>query len=338
MDSIPVFLAAGDCPALLDAYRYSVHHVRLLEGLFQANAASLPDILTVAVGGSLGRLEAGAESDVDCIIVLRDDAGRDAAAEQVAIVHRLFASTPFKAPKADGIYTQGIARRALLDRAALGSLGEAPQVFGKRIQLLLDARPVFAPQEFVSLQGAVVDWYGSDFLEHKPSRAWTYLCNDLARYLHSYAGWQQFKFERSVDDSWQLRQAKLRSSRLLTFAATMFLLGESDRRDDKRDWLKERLGATPLARLHAVMTRHDQAAYGELLGAYEAAHAALAQPSVRAALVASGPDADQRLAAALHPVFEDIRRASAVLSRVLTSFALARHEAWGARFFERWLL
>ena len=81
------------------------------------------------------------------------------------------------------------------------------------------------------------------------------------RYLHSYALWQQFKFVRSSDDSWQLRQAKFRTSRIVTFAALMFLVGKSDRDRDKLRWLHAQLSLTPLQRLHKVMGAHDPHAY-----------------------------------------------------------------------------
>ena len=338
MIGIPEFLGAVSCPALRAAYRYSLAHLAQLERCFAARADALSGVETVAVGGSLGRLEAAADSDVDYIIVLRDDLAPAELEAQVAVVHELFLSAPFKAPKADGIYRHGIARATLLEPAALGSLTEAPEIFGKRMALLLDARPVFGSARFHALQGAVIEWYGSDFLAASPSRGWTYLSNDLMRYLHSYAGWQQYKFTRSSDDSWQLRQAKFRTSRLLSFAALMFLLGESDRDVHKMTWLHQRLALTPLQRLYEVMRIHDATAYESILEAYEVSYAALSDSSVRASLVATGPDADTRLNAPLVPAYENIKAASSLLSQLLTEFALARRADWGARFFERWLL
>ena len=337
MSDIPEFLRAAACPALRAAYRYSLSHSEALERCFADRADALSGVETIAVSGSLGRLEAAADSDIDYIIVLRDGLAPAAREAQVAIVSDLFLSAPFKAPKADGIYRYGVARAALLDPAALGSLSEAPEIFGKRIGLLLDARPVFARARFHALQGALIAWYGSDFLATSPSRGWTYLSNDLMRYLHSYAGWQQYKFTRSSDDSWQLRQAKFRTSRLLSCAALMFLLGESDRDEHKMTWLHQRLALTPLERLFEVMRSHDAPAYEAMLAAYETSYAALSDSRVRATLVATGPDAATRMNAPLAPAYERIKAASSLLSQLLTEFALARRAAWGARFFERWL-
>ena len=337
MNAIPDFLTPVSCPGLLSAYRCSVQQLAELQRRFEMNAAHLDCIETIALGGSLGRLEVSVDSDVDCIIVLRDDAPAQDCDAQVAHIHALFADSPFKAPKADGIYRRGIRRAALLAREAIGSLSEAPEVFGKRIQLLLDARPLFGHERFLALQRAILDWYGSDFIATSSARGWTYLSNDLMRYLHSYALWQQFKFNRSDDDSWQLRQAKFRGSRLLTFAALMFLLGESDRDENKIPWLHMRLKLTPLQRLHSIMQAYGGDAYDTVLSAYEAVFAALADSAIRARLVESGPDDDTRMTAVLAPAYLDIKRNSAVIAQALTDFALARRVDWGTRFFERWL-
>ncbi len=337
MKDVPDFLQAAPCPALQAAHRYSQLQLQQLKHRFESCAADLSAIETIAIGGSLGRLEASADSDVDCIIVLRDEISVAEGEAQVGVIHELLAHSPFKAPKPDGIYRRGIVRKALLEHAALGSLNESAETFGKRMQLLLDARPLFGGQRFHALQRAIIGWYGSDFLTTSPSRSWTYLSHDLMRYLHSYAAWQQFKFKRSADDSWQLRQAKFRTSRLLTFAALMFLLGESDRDANKMDWLHQRLALTPLQRLHSIMRIYEPKAYCELLSAYETSFAILADSAVRASLVASGPDTTTRMSATFHPAYEGIRQSSTPIARVLTEFALARRVDWGGRFFERWL-
>ncbi len=334
----PIFLQALRCSVLRTAYRFSCEQINVLTGELAHHAAALDGIETIAVSGSLGRLEANSESDIDCIIVLRDEVSVFEGQAQTARVHEVFSRSPLKAPKRDGIYRQAIARAALLDRTALGSLGESPDVFGKRMALLLDARPLFGSERFHRLQGEVIEWYGADFLASSPARGWTYLTNDLMRYLHSYALWQQFKFARSSDDSWQLRQAKFRTSRIVTFAALMFLVGESDRDSDKLRWLHAQLSLTPLQRLHKVMGVYDPHAYAQLLSVYEAAVEGLTENGVRAQLINTGPDADTRLTAPPGAAYAHIKRVSAAVSRLLVEFAMARREDWGMRFFERWLL
>lgn len=334
----PHHLQAADCPALRAAHARSTRLLAAMEARFAAQAGRLEGVVTVAVGGSLGRLEASADSDIDCIVVVDDAVEESDARELMGTVQALLAASSLKLPKADGIYRAPIAPRALLAPSGLGSLEEPPAVFGKRMQLLLDARPVYGHAGCASLQRALLDWYASDFIAARATRGWTLLVNDLMRYLHAYAGWQQFKFARGIDDSWQLRQAKLRGSRLLTFAGLLFLLGESDSRADKLEWVAARLGAPPLARLAEIMEGADPEAYARLLRDYETLFAMLADPTLRARLVATGPDETRRLDAPLDPSFERLRAASAGISAGLTRFALGRVERWGLRFFERWLL
>ena len=337
MNSEPLHLRAHSCPALESAYRYSCMQLEQLITLFAVRPERLAGMETIAVGGSLGRLEATPASDIDCIMVLCPGTSPRDGKRLAAEVHQILIGSPLRAPKPDGIYRQALSMEALLDRTALGSLSEAPEVFGKRMQLLLDARPVFGFDQFERARRAVIDWYAADFVATAPERGWTFLQNDLMRYLHSYAGWQQFKFARSADDSWQLRQAKLRTSRLLTFAALLFLLGESARDGDKQAWLVTRLSMTPLQRLHAVMGCYDANAYARLLAVYDTAFALLTDTTVRAELVAGGPDADTRMTADVSKVYARIKAVSSEISYLLTSFALARREDWGMRFFERWL-
>ena len=322
---------------LATARASSLEMVYALSHEFERNANALDPIVTIAAGGSLGRLEAGPASDIDCIIVHRSGVEPKHIAAAMDSIAQVFATSPLKAPKIDGIYRTPVNADALLDRAALGSLDETPAVFGKRMQLLLDARPLFGGNAFNTLQAAVVDWYCSDFVIADPSASWTYLLNDLTRYLHAYAGWQQFKFARTNDDSWALRQAKFRSSRLITFAGLLFLLGESNRSAHKREWLKAQLALTPLERLALVMNKYDGAAYTRLEQTYARVYSLLVDPKIRAQLLRTGPDVGQRLGGPVSSEFEQIRAETDQILQILTRFALDRCDDWDPRFFARWL-
>ncbi|MEQ8230873.1 MAG: hypothetical protein RLW61_12285 [Gammaproteobacteria bacterium] len=328
-----VVIDAGRAPSLAAARDYS------LEIIARARAAlaccALPALETVAVGGSLGRLEAGPCSDFDCLLLARADAGDEAVRRDVASVMAALAGLGLALPKADGIYREAVTRAALLDPTARGSLDEAPAVFGKRMQCLLDARPLLGDAAFRDLREAIVHWYAADFVAARPRRSWTALINDLARYLHSYAAWQQFKLAGSTDDSWALRQAKFRSARVVTFAALLCLLGTSNHREDKISWLLAELDATPLERLARVMHEYDRAAFARLLTAYDAAHALLCDANVRAALVAASPA--HALTAEDGPVAQ-VRDASGAVLSELTRFILARAGDWDERFFTRLIL
>jgi len=336
MTAFTTTLDLGSHPVLERARQRAVAVLAAATRALAAGAAALADVETVVAAGSLGRLEVHDASDIDCIVVTRD--GVSAAARQTAVrtVYDCLSCVPLAPPKAEGIYREAVERGALLDRAQRGNLAETPAVFGKRMQFLLDARPLFAAERATDLTARILDWYADDFIAREPGRSWSFLINDLTRYLHSYAAWQQFKFTASSDDSWHLRQAKLRTSRVVTIAALLFLLGESDRRRDKRAWLAPYLDLTPLERLACVMSTYDAAAFRAVLDEYAAAFARLTEPSTRLALIAStdpacaGPPALPELAA--------LEAHGRAVHERLTAFALERQRDWGTRFFSRWLL
>jgi len=333
----PGIIDYAAAPSLARARR---HSLTLLEHARAVLADQpVPSFETIAVGGSLGRLEASAASDFDCLLVARDGASDGAVRDDVERVMHALAGIGLALPKADGIYRQAVTRAALLDPAARGCLDEAPAVFGKRMQCLLDARPLAGDAAFARLREDVVAWYAEDFVASRTRRSWSALVNDLSRYLHAYAVWQQFKTASSADDSWALRQAKLRSVRMLTFAGLLCLLGASNHREDKVAWLLERLDATPLERLARLMHEHDEAAtFDALLRAYDSAHAVLADPTARAALVALPLARAQATRDATDGPYGRIRVASEQVLSLLTRFILARHGEWDERFFVRLLL
>ncbi|MGE0485371.1 MAG: hypothetical protein AB7Q81_14610 [Gammaproteobacteria bacterium] len=293
----------------------------ILEALGARCAAlGLTALETVAAAGSLGRLEITARSDFDALFVARPAAEPHRVAEEIAAVLDAAGACGLVPPKADGIYRDAITRAALLDRQAHGRLDEAPAVFGKRMQCLLDARPLYGKATFDALRLAVLDWYlGADVDAAD-------LLNDLKRYLHGYAAWQHHKHSRSSTDSWALRQAKLRSVRLLTFAGLLMLLGASSRLPPagRATWLAARLDATPLERIAEVMEEFDPVAFQRLLADYEFCFARLADPTFRRRLVAAGSD---------HAALAELTPVTTRLLHELTAFVLARRDEWHADFF-----
>jgi len=297
-----------------------------------------PGVVAVAAAGSLGRLEIASDSDLDGIVVIADALDEAAADELAARVYGALANGPLRLPKAAGIFRSPVRAATLCDPAVRGVLDEAPAVFGKRIQCLLDARALHGATAFAALQRRILEWYAGPVLGVAPQAQFTPLLNDLQRYVHAYAGWQHYKLERGTDDGWYLRQAKLRTSRVLTFAGLLLLLGESSRRCDKLDWLHAHLGLTPLERVQAVMSAHDPAAFRRLAATYEAAHALLADPGRRAALVAASPTDPAGLARPHPACFAEIHRLGGELMRGLTRFVLERRDDWDPDFFAYLLL
>lgn len=282
---------------------------------------------TVAAAGSLGRLEIATRSDFDAVFVARAGAAPARVEREIAAVLDAAAACGLVPPKPDGIFRDAVSRAALLEPGARGRLDEPPALFGKRMQCLLDARPLYGAAAFRELRGAVLQWYA----DGRPGLA--DLQNDLKRYLHSYAAWQQHKRSRSDDDSWALRQAKLGTVRLLTFAGLLVLLGAASCQADaeRTRWLASRLDATPLERLALVMGGRDPHAFQRVLADYEFCFARLSDAAFRQRLIDHDDDMSQ--AGAATAALGEIAPAAERLLHELTAFVLAQRERWDAGFF-----
>ena len=327
----------SNSPALARSRRFSLDAIRGIGAALERTCGGDGgSILTVAAAGSLGRLEASERSDVDCVVIVDETAEVDPRrlARTIEALTREFSHFGLRAPKADGIYCKPIKASALLDQAGRGSFDEPAYVFGSRMQLLLDARPLWRAEQFVSLREQIVRWYSPP-----GTTGWTHLLNDLSRYLHAYAVWQQFKFSRSADDGWFLRQAKLRSTRVATFAGLMFLLGESTRSAHRqRAWLLAELDRTPLGRVQKVFGCYPDANFGAVIDIYESLHRMLSHGAVRAELVQSSPLNAAAVPANHTGAYARIHELSAALMDQLTQFILSRRDDWSSLIFRNWLL
>ena len=295
-----------------------------------------PEIETIAIAGSLGRMEATPFSDCDLIVVIREEIPLDGAlaAELHAAVWRALAPLGLEAPRRDGIYASPTSRRELLDPATLGKVDEGLRAFGCRFQFLLEAQPVFAPAAYQALAADIVDRYASRYVACDPQKEWSYLLNDLIRYFRSLCVTYQWG---SLDNppAWRLRNIKARHSRLLMYAGLLLLLGESSRETrDKPAWLKQRLPLTPLERIAHVTSLHGEpAAFHRMAGCYDRFLAALAGPDLRRELQLTETPGDP-LAREQNPAYAALKQNADEFLSELLRFVWARRGTWSERFFE----
>lgn len=269
---------------------------RLLEAVAGRTLDIAPAFVCVAAAGSVGRLEAGPAADLDTLFVVEtaDEAGTGAVREAVEAFLDRLTPLPLAAPKPTGIFRRAVARHELLTAAARGRIDESPHVFGPRIQMLLDARPIHHATAFMDLRRAILDWYAP-----RPrlsiDAAWSYLMSDLVRYAHAYGNWQRCKLDGDAADSWSLRQAKLHSCRFMTWLGLYALLLRAREEADGEGvgWLVDHLDLSPLERVALVCHEDDPRLANEIVTVYEAMLAELADPAVRTTLVqAAGPTVD----------------------------------------------
>lgn len=290
----------------------------ILQRLAAGTESQQPIFLTLAAAGSLGRLEAGPASDFDSLFIIADP-GSEAAphdtvvAEAIGTVFDRARECGLAVPKADGIFRTATTPSALVDPAALGSLDETPATFGRRMQLLLDARPVFGKTAFNQLQTQVLEWYCSPARALPAEAPWDYLQGDLVRYAHAYRNWQTFRLARSAHDSWALRQAKLRVVRYVTWMGLFLLIVEARARGVQgQDWLLSQLALSPLERIVHVLQGGAPQAAARIVEAYGDGLRLLHDPAARQELILSTAPQGAALPSALVRFIElgDVIRAA----------------------------
>ena len=274
--------------------------VALLEALAARTGMEAASFRCVAAAGSLGRLEAGEGADLDTLFIVDEshETGCTPAIQQA--IERFFAEVAelgLREPKAHGIFRVPISRQVLVDPAARGRLDESPAHFGPRIQCLLDARCIHGREAFVELQREILAWY-----EPRPRLSveplWHYLESDLLRYAHAYRNWQRIKPGDDAEDSWALRQAKLHTTRHVTWLGLQALILRARSRGDAegRGALLPWLALSPIERLTQVAHEDDASLAAELGACYEAMLEFLSTPGVRQRLIATArPSADEAL-------------------------------------------
>ncbi|MEZ6044599.1 MAG: nucleotidyltransferase domain-containing protein [Planctomycetaceae bacterium] len=256
-------------PALQHAWQ---HSRVVCERVETALLTLLPNdvVSTVAVSGSVGRMDAHAGSDVDLIVVLRDEhydepEVGDRIVQQIWEVLRQLG---FPVPKAKGIFSQATTRVELCNEELIGQIEASPALFGKRIQLLLDSQPLFGRSEFVQLQSDILDWYQVEEETNDPAQV-AYLMNDLQRYQRALAIRYQFQ-HRDDPLQWRLLNLKFRNSRFLNHFGMLLLLGEMGIQPVGRgEWLRKALLWTPLERIAAVYARRHDAMFHVIARHYD---------------------------------------------------------------------
>ena len=327
---------AGQFTGLFDSWhRSSALHADFQRALVEAK---LPDaVRTVAVSGSLGRLEVVDGSDCDLIVVLQDAALSDvdgklsrAAAECFELVLKAIRPLGLSASKTGGIFSVPTSFERLCDAKSLGVVDEPMDTFGHRIQLLIDSQPVYRFDEFAMLQQSILRRYARETIEFDGSKQWTYLLNDLIRYHRSLCVRTQWA-TRADPPKWRVLNLKLWHSRLINYAGLLLLLGESSREtNDKLQWFVDRLALTPLERVVHVLQCHTEGVASEIIECYDRFLAAMNDAEF---IVQLADDGQSRFPDD-HAAYQGLRENSRRIVSSLTRFILDQPNEWAPQFHE----
>jgi len=322
-------------PALAAAWRTSREtFTGLRKALHDADLAS--EVRCLAVSGSLGRMEQMPHSDVDLIVVLHNNCDDQRATEVYDAVWSNLSAVGLPRPKPTGIFATPTSQAQLCRASDIGKVDEDMAVFGKRIQLLLDAQPLVNGAAFHSLQDAILTRYGQDDALRHGDGCWTYLQRDLIRYFQSMAIHCQWR-DRNQAGAWRLRNLKLQHSRRLMTAGLLLTLGEcTTRGSESLDWLLSQLRLTPLERIASVFSTRNDEDFATIAACYDQFLAALQDDGFRRRL--ASPPNDPAAPLDECEDYRRLRRNGRQLAAELQRFLLARRGPWSDRFFESLLI
>ncbi|MEM7467522.1 MAG: hypothetical protein AAF387_11670 [Pseudomonadota bacterium] len=286
---------------------------------------------TIFAAGSLGRLEANSMSDADCIVILNQSVGASIQQQLMRDVEKCYDDVGLRRAKSTGIYSHPVQSNELLANAGRGSLNDSPAIYGKRIQTLLDARPVINEAAFQRLQMRVLDWFNPEI--STAGLRYEFLLNEIRRYLAAYASWQYFKFDRDEDDGWLLRQAKLGLTRRTTVAALALVIGTIN--DANKDVeIGHFMPLAPLKRIVSIFELYGEFDLrAEYVECYERANQLLHDTRVRAELIVKSPAALPLRRAELPASFLQLEQDADRLRAMLILFAQRRQVDWPTAWY-----
>lgn len=286
---------------------------------------------TLAIAGSLARMEASDQSDLDLIISLHPPGeGEDRPDPNPIMVWRdkLCADLELDPPNKNGVFQHPICRSHMATIA--GRSGEPYEDVAKRILFLLESEWLYNQDNYDTLLLEIIDAYSED-VRRDPRKNFVFLLNDVVRFFRSLCVNYQFNKADTEDGKWPIRNVKLRHSRVLMYFSMVASIGALSRQhsEQKIDALKELIRMEPLRRLYVAYGLARDPGFFKVAGAYNTFLHLLAQKDVRAEL--AGLDYGDRYRSS---AFAQLKANSDALSSELLRFYEARRREWDDRFFE----
>jgi predicted nucleotidyltransferase len=296
----------GDFPALMAA------RARTREAVGARRAAlaglEIDPAAAVVLFGSWGRGELTRRSDDDWALLVEGSERVAVPPDLDQLAQALGADA--RRPGRTGVFGGRIFSDDLHGRIGLDADSNANLT--RRMLLMLESQPVAGDATHRRIWERVLDGYLED--ADKPYRPPRFFLNDLIRYWRTICVDFVGK-EREGGEKWGIRNAKLRTSRKVLFAAGLVPLLQSHRfrRDERREYLAAQLAAPATDRLAAAFLDCGARDAGvRALSAYDRWLATLDDEERRGEL-----ESLTKETADTSPVFREVRRHAAELERGL---------------------
>ncbi len=175
---------------------------------------------TLVVFGSVARQEVTSGSDLDWILLI-DGQSVPEHKDQERKIKRLLTELKFIDPGSSGVFGRMVGSQDLVHN--IGGEDDLNSNTTRRVLLLLESHPVGNREAYDRVRRQIIRRYLCDDrgLTHsgQDARIPRFLLNDLTRYWRTVAVDFVYKQRTGDDRKWALRNAKLRMSRKLIFAA-----------------------------------------------------------------------------------------------------------------------
>lgn len=283
----------------------------------------------LATAGSLARLEASEQSDLDLIMVTYE---KDDGAELSGWRNRLCDTLDIERPNPKGVFVDPVSFGQLATIS--GHAEEAYDAVAKRVLTVLESEWLFGEADYHQLLDEVLGRYSEDVTK-KPEKVFLFLLNDVIRFFRALCVNYQHTKSDTPDGKWPIRNMKLRHSRVLMYFSMVAAIGSLSGRDvpDKTANLRTLIQMTPLRRLHAAYALSDDDGFDRVASLYNLFLERLSTASVREELV--NLDYENRYDSKL---FGELKANSDDLATELARFYEARRGQWNPKFFEYMVL
>lgn len=246
------------------------------KSLRQALASLSTDIATVAVCGSVKRLEAHSGSDLDFIVVVDDRQKPVPETVRLNLYRNVWESlrthpelASFATPKPGGLFSVCASWKDLTDGEMKGVIDEPITTFGHRIHLLMDAVAVSGDDRFAELQEDLFEWYQESDVTNRfgDQSPFEWLKQDVLRYWYSLRA-RSFWLFRDNQIKSNVVNLKLRSSRYLQISAFLLRLQWAQELppEQQQSFLLQSSERSPLKTICSKLTEGQSS---ELLAAWQ---------------------------------------------------------------------